>query len=319
MKRKVWRKRCCPVRGGTPVLFALALCALFALVLMPVPEACASEGGGSHYAGGNEDFMAGALPPPGFYLINYFLNYNAPKLADSSGKAVRNIGFQADVVAEAPRILHVTNVKLLGGNLVWHAVPTLMYQHVTAGGQSQSKYGLGDLNFGVGISWHGKTLHSVGAIDGYAPIGNYDKSDVSNLGRNYWSVQPVWGITYLGDKDSPIPGFETSVKLMYMFNTTNTATGYYSGQEFSLDYLVGQHIGKWAFGANGHFFYQTENDTMRNETADFDGYKGRKFSIGPAVQYLVGKGAITAKVQFDVYTRNKAEGTGVWLKFFYPF
>lgn len=50
---------------------ALMLLVLLILVLSAGPV-LATENGGSHYPGGNEDFMAGALPPPGMYPISYF-------------------------------------------------------------------------------------------------------------------------------------------------------------------------------------------------------------------------------------------------------
>ena len=98
------------------------------------------------------------------------------------------------------------------------------------------------------------------------PTGQYSKNDLSNLGRNYYSFNPLWAFTYIGDKNSPIPGFEISSKFMYMINTINAETSYTSGQEFRMDYLIGQHVGNWAFGINGQFLYQTTVDKQYGKT-----------------------------------------------------
>ncbi|MFZ1574382.1 MAG: hypothetical protein WAT36_03925, partial [Chromatiaceae bacterium] len=45
-----------------------AACLATALAL--ATPAAATEGGGGHYPNGAEDFMVGALPPPGTYFIN---------------------------------------------------------------------------------------------------------------------------------------------------------------------------------------------------------------------------------------------------------
>ena len=49
------------------------------LLLSLAGVAHATEGGGGAYHNGAEDFMTGALPPPGNYFINYFNYYSADK------------------------------------------------------------------------------------------------------------------------------------------------------------------------------------------------------------------------------------------------
>jgi hypothetical protein len=145
---------------------------------------------------------------------------------------------------------------------------------------------------------------------------------VCNIGNNYWTLGPTYSFTYLGDRDSPIPGFEVSSRYAYYFRTRNPATEYTSGQDFSFDYLIGQHfgnIGQWGFGANGHYEYQITDDTFRNQPSTFDGYKSRQLTVGPAVQYVIGKAILTFKAQFGVYDVNRPEGTYLWLKFWYQF
>ena len=304
-------------------------------------QVLAGEGGGNNYPGGNEDFMVGALPPAGTSVfINYVMSYNATTLRDNAGrKAVLNgppgnpeVDFTLNVLANVFRYVKVTNVKLFGGDVLWHALLPVVYQKVGIDVSpfldlgSQSKYGLGDITAGAGIAWHpSKTFHHAAGLDIVAPTGSYDKTDLSNIGRNYWSFSPIYAFTYIGDKDSPLPGFEVSSKFMYYFNTINSATSYTSGQEFIADYLVGQHFGKWAFGINGYFLYQTTDDKDRFGTAvdNFSGLKtgvrGRTLSVGPAISYNIPHGSITFKYQRDVIAQNRAEGDKFWLKWVYAF
>ena len=154
-----------------------------------------------------------------------------------------------------PRFLWVSKVKILGGDLVGHVLIPLINEHANynvpaAGGRyfTGTKNGVGDIEAGMGIAWHlSKNFHTVLALDVVAPTGQYNKNDVVNIGRNYYSINPLWGLTYRADN-----GFEASAKLMYWINTVNTATSYVSGQEFSADYLLGWHYQKWGFGANGY-------------------------------------------------------------------
>ncbi len=47
--------------------------------------AFATEGGGGAYPNGAEDFMAGALPPPGTYFKNYLVYYTSSNFKDNNG------------------------------------------------------------------------------------------------------------------------------------------------------------------------------------------------------------------------------------------
>ncbi len=150
-------------------------------------------------------------------------------------------------------------------------------------------------------------------------------ADPANLGRNYWSINPLYAVTYLGDKNSPLPGLELSAKFMYWVNTVNAATSYVSGQEFSADYLIGYHMGKLAVGANGFYRLQTTDDKQFGRTAVdpltglATGIRGDVWSIGPALSYEIPHGCLTLKWQHDIYAKNGPEGDKVWLKWIFAF
>ncbi|OPY67444.1 MAG: hypothetical protein A4E57_02320 [Syntrophorhabdaceae bacterium PtaU1.Bin034] len=106
------------------------------------------------------------LPLPGTWLISYTPIFQSSKLIGNNGAKVPE-DFKLDGVFEAPRILTVTNLKVLGGNVVWHIFPSAGYMHASVAGQSQSKTGLGDLDVGAGIKWNSRTFHSIAALDVY--------------------------------------------------------------------------------------------------------------------------------------------------------
>jgi hypothetical protein len=343
-------------RRGVLSLAVLILCFSLCYLGIQASPVYAGEGFGSHYPGGNEDFMAGALPPAGTSVfINYMVDYNANTLNGNSGNSAKimgapsfthlngNVNFNLNVFVDAMRYVKVTKIHLLGGDLVWHVIVPVGYEHVTLNainGASllgpSSKTGLGDIETGMGIAWHhSKTLHSIFAFDIVAPTGDYSGSgtsarnfaaDPACLGRNYWSFDPLYAITYLGDKNSPIPGLELSAKFMYWVNTVNSATSYVSGQEFSADYLIGYHPSpKWAFGANGFYRYQTTNDSQYGKTAVdpltgfATGVRGNVWSIGPAITYEIPHGCLTLKWQHDIYAQDGPEGDKFWFKWIFAF
>lgn len=71
-------------------------------------------------------------------------------------------------------------------------------------------------------------------MDVITPTGAYSKTDLANIGKNHWAMQPVLGVS----KIDPV-GLNADAKVMYTLNGQNDATGYRDGQEFIVDYSAG--------------------------------------------------------------------------------
>ena len=66
----------------------LRLCLTLALGGLLTHGAFATEGGGSTYPVGTENFTAAAAPPPGLYVLEYLSRYTATRVNDAQGNAV---------------------------------------------------------------------------------------------------------------------------------------------------------------------------------------------------------------------------------------
>lgn len=288
------------------LLAGAALAAAFA-------TARATENGGSAYPNGAEDFMAGAAPPPGDYLLTYGLHYRAETLRDGNGDKLP-IPFDAQVDGAVFRYLHVTKTEIAGANWAQHIFVPVLNVDVTTPGGSDSKFGIGDLIVDpVILAWHKPPFHYVAGLDVYVPVGAYDKKDIANVGRNYWTIEPVLGATYLNEA-----GYELSAKLMYDFNTENTETHYTSGDEFHFDCLAGMSITKeLRAGINGFFYQQVTDDDV--PAGGHNNGKGTQYGVGPALSYQAGPVGIIAKYQRELETENRPEGDRFWLKLIVPF
>jgi hypothetical protein len=302
-------------RSANGKTFLLLLCLAMAVMcsVTYTGDARATEGGGGAYANGGEDFMGGALAPPGTYVINYMTYYRATKFKDNDGNDVS--GFSLDAFADVFRLIHVTNQKILGADWAIHAFLPIVYLNVKIPtGDSDNRWGIGDIIIDPFIlGWHSKNWHVVTGLDIFVPVGAYNKDRLANAGRHYWTFEPVVGVTYLNDC-----GFEVSSKFMYDFNAKNTDTEYRSGQEFHFDYTIGYHIQNWALGLGGYFYYQTTDDEQNGETY-MDGFKGRVFALGPEVKYGYKNMTFLAKWQHELKVRNKPEGDRFWFNFMYAF
>lgn len=166
-------------------------------LMLVQPGAQATEGGGSSYPMGAENYMTGAMPPPGLYGQIFAESYRANELRDNrGGEAVDDFHLSADVIA--PRLIWVTEQKVLDGALAFHVNVPLVDLRVDVSGQHQSKKGLGDVIFGPGLGYHySDKFHAIYALDIFAPTGRYDRGDLANIGRNYWAFEPIAAFSYV--------------------------------------------------------------------------------------------------------------------------
>ena len=286
-----------------------------ALLCLMAGTAQATEGGGSTYPHGVENFMAGAVPPPGVYGMTYVQHYSADRLNDAAGRNMGIPGFKARATAIVPRLVWVTGSKVWGGDLVLHALAPFVDLKASAMGASQSKSGLGDMTVGVALGYHHSPhLHSAVGLDVILPTGQYDKGEMANIGRNYSSLNPLYVLSYVDPK-----GFNGDLRLGYLINRRNSATDYRSGDEFHFDYAAGWGLGNgWTVGVGGYYRQQMRLDKQGGEA--LEGSKTRALALGPNIKYDSGKGwFVTAKWQFETKVRNGTQGDALWLKGVIPF
>lgn len=305
MKQLTKKSTSASTRGLSLLALAGALCT----------GAFATEGGGSTYPLGTENFTAGAAPPPGLYVLEYLNYYTASRVNDNAGNSVPIPGFKVRAVAAATRLIWVTPHEALGGNVTAHTILPLVDLSVRAGGASDSRTGLGDVTVGGAIAWHhSPQLHSVVGLDAVLPTGAYDRTRQANIGRNYLSLQPLGVLTWMDPS-----GFNGDVKATLNFNRTNSDTNYRSGRELIVDYAAGWGLGNgWVVGVGGYVYRQWSDDKVGGVA--LAGTRGRSQSIGPSVRYANDKGwLITAKVEKEFGARNRAQGSQFWLKTTVPF
>jgi hypothetical protein len=277
-------------------------------------SAHATENGGGVYPNGNENYLVAAMPPPGFYVLEYLIGYDANKLVDNNGNQLP-VDFKVDVAAAATRLIWVSDQKILGGQLAFHVIAPLMNISVSVAGSNQTKTGLGDIVFGPGLGFHAsENLHYVFALDMTAPTGAYNKSDLANLGRNYWNMEPVATVSYIQKK-----GINADLKIMYDFNGRNKDTDYTSGNELHADYALGWAWGNGFVTGVGGFVYQQVSDDKVAGIALVNN-RGRAMALGPSIKYENGEGFfLTAKLEKEFAVRNRSEGASLKVKFNIPF
>jgi hypothetical protein len=295
---------------------ARKLLLLAAPALLASPSVLAKEDRPDQFLNGAENFMAGALPPPGSYFINY-LGYYQGDYRDNNGD---KLPVEVKATFDALRFIYVSNYKIFGGDWAVHAIVPLVYQKLETPNPAFGNdwvFGLGDITIDpLIIGWHfPPDWHVTVGLDIYLPTGKYSSTDpTDSIGANYYSFEPIFSFTYLNQS-----GFEISAKLMYNIKTRNDDTDYQSGDEFHMDYLIGQHFGPWAVGLGGYYLTQTTNDELNGQKVDPDGNRGQVFAFGPAVKYDHQGMSFVGSWNYETDVENRFQGNKFLFKFITAF
>jgi hypothetical protein len=287
-------------------------------------------GGGASYPNGAESFLSGAVPPPGFYYLNYSYYYTADSLKDDNGNDVGAFD-EITAVANVSRFLWMSDITLFGGNYGQHLfVPYLdVSLDFKAPGGSYDDSSVPYLIYSpMVLAYHlmeGKLHVAVSPIDLYIPTGQED-GNLAATGHNFWTFEPVVAITYMPNN------WEFSAKFMYDFNTTqdnyaNPAglqVDRTPGQEFHFDYSCSYALNpSWRIGLNGYYYIQTTDDSFKGPDAAWlageEGKHSTVLAVGPGVWYNYQNMFFTLRTQFETMAENKTEGNNVWFTFTYAF
>ena len=292
--------------------FLLLMCLSMAAVMVVSP-AYATELWDPHLAGVDIGLAAGALPPPGFYLVHD--SYFAPAI-----KPYNNLGHSSPVeeifaYVDIPVLVWATGLKFLGADyglalgqpfdytnvrvLVTPSTSTTFARFET--GQQWGTFGTifvpGILAWKCG-DWRIKGAFSVAFNDAMSSPGNVTETNgpIAPSGNGTTMFTPNIGISWLH------AGWNISADLFYTFQTKNDATDYHSGQQFAADYTISYTCGKWTVGLGMSQEWQTTSDSFV-----VDGVYGPQpntkasfFNMGPLLGYNFGPCSLMGVWQIPV-------------------
>jgi hypothetical protein len=197
---------------------------------------------------------------------------------------------------------YVTPLKIFGANyavgLIWSSVtnsflkgnlefntrfPALnRFLNGRFGGSEEGSYtGVSDLVITpISLGWHLGQFHIMAFGNVYAPVGSYNPNRRLNTGLNRVAIEPNLAVTWL----QPQYGQEVSISMGYTVNFQNPATHYTTGNEFHLEYFLGQHLPKgFALGLAGYIYQQVTADT--GSGAKLGAFHGQTIALGPCLTF----------------------------------
>lgn len=271
---------------------------------------------GAHYPIGVEGLRGGSLPPPGVYLRDYNLFYMADRLKDAPVD-----DFDLFVYAQAPRLIWITNLKLLGGYYGADVLVPFIYTDLearTPGGKfSDSAFGLGDIFFEpITLSWHWQKFDLGVGYGFWAPTGNSDPGLSVQPGKGYWGHMLTLGGTWFPDSQKT-----WSVSLLNRYEINHESDDYphasfpYSitaGNMYSLEWGIGKSLSKtFEVGVVGYYQQQTTTDDGRYASSD----KDRVFAVGPEIGLTFPKAMFFTSLRYlyEFGAEHRTEGHTITL------
>lgn len=262
----------------------------------------------AHYVPGSEGIKAASLPPPGVYARDYSYYYWARQFNDASGNDL-NVP-NADVVtfANIPRVIWISDTKVLGGFVGVDGLLPVVYQSVAAGGYDGSTFGVGDLFAEGTLSWHTKQFDFAIASGVWAPTGDSASPPTTLVGAGYWTFMQTAGATWYIDEAK---SWSVSALNRYEFNTEQRDTHVTPGDAYTLEWGISKAVCKAAeLGVVGYYQQQVTANSGSPSSS-----RNRVAAVGPELSFMFPDLMLFVSVRYnyEFMAENRAQGNAVTL------
>jgi hypothetical protein len=280
-----------------PCFAALLAVGASAVVADPIPPIV------GHYPAGAEGIKAASLPPPGFYFRDYNFGYFANELPGGPRD------FSVDAYIQAPRLIWISDWKILGANYGADLIVPFGWQQIKIGPSTDRivhrDFGLGDIQIApVLLAWHGKQWDAAFGYAWWAPSGDYSTANPASIGKGFWSQMFTFGGTYYFD---PEKTWAVSLLNRYEFNQPNQDLNYRPGQILTMEWGLSKSLTKTIdVGLIGYYQQQTTDDSGANVTK----LHAHVVGVGPEISAVCTKLGVIASLRYvrEIEAAYRPEG-----------
>lgn len=227
---------------------------------------------GGHYPAGAEGIKGASLPPPGVYFRDYNIGYTSD---DFDGGPP---GFEIAAYVNAPRLIWITDFKILGANYGMDVIVPFGYLDWEIAGTDDSYFGIGDIQIEpLLLSWHFQQCDVAAGYAVWAPTGDFSATRPDVLAKGFWSHMLTLGGTWYFDSEKT---WALSLLNRYEFCHEQEDTEIDPGQVYTLEAGLSKSITKNIdVGLIGYWQQQTTDDSGENASGIHD----RKIGLGAEV------------------------------------
>jgi hypothetical protein len=207
----------------------------------------------AHYPVGVEGLKGASLPPPGLYFRDYNMFYTATEYPGGPPD------FDIFACINAPRLIWMTDFKVLGADYGMDVIVPFGYMNWEAGGADDSYFGIGDIQLEpVLLSWHLQQCDIAAGYAVWAPTGDFSVNRPDILAKGFWSHMLTFGGTWYFDAEKT---WALSLLNRYEFCHEQEDTDTEPGQVYTLEVGLGKAVSKTIdVGLIGYWQQQTTDD-----------------------------------------------------------
>lgn len=308
-----------------------AMLAAAALALIAAPARAQLSG---HNLKGDTGLLSATQPPPGFYVLATYFDYDADTLRGGDGNEIvlreGNLGANGYFV---PLALYVTKAKLLGADYGVLVAPGWLNKRLEAPILELDEKGntkFTDLYVQpVRLGWHRPRSDFLAGFGIFAPTGDYEFQGDSNSGLGMWSFELFAGATHYFDEKKT---WHVSTTAFYETHTKKKDTEIEVGDILTLEGGLGRSF--LGGGANAGIAYYAQWKVTADDLglAPPPGFplpgdprldKHRVFAAGPEATFPIAtKEKLYAFVNFrylwEFGARTTLEGSALYLTLTVP-
>ena len=257
---------------------------------------------GAHYPAGAEGIKGASLPPPGWYVRDYNIGYYSSNL-----KPAGPSDFEMSAYINAPRVICMTEYKVLEANYGWDVLVPFGNQEMTAGGAHHGYFGVGDIQVEpLLLAWHVPQLDIGFGYAFWAPSGEFSVKNPMRLGKGFWGHMLTAGATYFFDQDKT---WALSALNRYEINMEQKDTKITPGQAYTLEWGLSKSINQAKtldVGLVGYFQQQVTTDSGPTASSAQTSVVG----VGPEVSIFFPEATFGVSLRYirEVAASNRPEG-----------
>jgi hypothetical protein len=265
---------------------------------------------------GVEGIKAASLPPPGIYIRDYNVFYFADQLNNPAGNKIGAIDADAFIYANVPRLIWITDLQLLGGNIGVDALLPFQYTEldIQAGPAkliNRGTFGIGDFFTEATWSKHLKQFDISAGAGIWAPTGDSGAGLSTRAGLGYWSGMLTLGGTWYIDSEKK---WALSALNRYEFNTEDRDTDVTPGQAYTLEWGLSRSLTQTIeIGAVGYYQQQVTLDSGKGASNNRD----RIAAVGPEISAFCPRLGVNTSLRYlyEFMAEDRLQGHTVALTF----
>jgi hypothetical protein len=255
----------------------------------------------NHYPAGVEGVKGSTLPPPGFY----FRDYNYIYFSDYMKQGAARPAFDLFANVQAPRLVWITNQKLLGGNYGMDVIVPFAYQDLDMKGFRGNDFNLGDIFVEpITLSWHMERFDLACGYGIWMPTGEYNKANPVSPGKGFLTYMLTGGLTVYTDEEKT---WSMSALGRYEISHEQDQTKITPGHYFTIEYGLAKTVKK-TLEAGLVGYVQAQTTASSNNKP-----KDSVVAVGPEVTYALPKFGLGASVRYlyEMGAKNRTEGQAI--------